>query len=180
VAAFKAEPQKNATTCQGFNYGSGNASAPDLCWVREPNAKVGVGLFVEQFIARDIGVFFRGMVSDGQTEVYAYTSTDRSTTSGALAKGSLWSRPADIAGVGVNLGWISPAHAQYLRLGGIDGFIGDGNLNPAMEGALDLFYSVNLRRSLWLSGDYQRVINPAFNADRGPVNIFSARIHAEF
>jgi hypothetical protein len=180
VAAFKAEPQKNATTCQGFNYGSGNASAPDLCWVREPNAKVGVGLFVEQFIARDIGVFFRGMVSDGQTEVYAYTSTDRSTTSGALAKGSLWSRPTDIAGVGVNLGWISPAHAQYLRLGGIDGFIGDGNLNPAMEGALDLFYSVNLRRSLWLSGDYQRVINPAFNADRGPVNIFSARIHAEF
>ena len=81
---------------------------------------------------------------------------------------------------GVNLGWISQAHAQYLRLGGVDGFIGDGNLNLAMEGSLDLFYSVHLLRSLWLSGDYQRVMNPAFNADRGPVNVFGVRIHAEF
>ena len=80
----------------------------------------------------------------------------------------------------MNLGWISGAHAEYLRLGGIDGFIGDGSVNPAMESALDVFYSVNLRRWLWLSADYQHVINPAFNADRGPVNIFSARLHAEF
>jgi hypothetical protein len=180
VAAFQADPQRNATTCPGFNYGSGNASAPDLCWVREPNTKVGIGLFGEQYIAHDIGVFSRAMVSDGRTEVDAYTSTDRSASFGALAKGSWWSRPADVSGVGVNLGWISQAHAEYLRLGGIDGFIGDGSIKPGMESALDLFYSVNLRRSLWLSGDYQHVINPAFNADRGPVNIFSARIHVEF
>jgi carbohydrate-selective porin OprB len=92
----------------------------------------------------------------------------------------LWSRRADVAGAGVNLAWISQTHAEYLRLGGIDGFIGDGRINPAVESALDLFYSVNIGRSLWLSGDYQHVLNPAFNADRGPVNIFSARIHAEF
>ena len=180
VAAFEADPQKNATTCPGFNYGSGNANAPDLCWVREPNVKVGLGLFVEQYVAPDVGLFFRGMASDGRTEVDAYTSTDRSASLGALAKGSLWSRHGDVAGVGVNLGWISQAHAAYLRLGGIDGFIGDGNINPAAEGMLDVFYSVNLRRSLWLSGDYQHLINPAFNADRGPVNIFSARVHVEF
>jgi high affinity Mn2+ porin len=180
VRAFKADPQKNATTCPGFNYGSGNASAPDLCWVRKPNVKVGIGLFFEQYIAHDVGVFFRGMVSDGRTEVDAYTSTDRSASFGALAKGSLWSRPADVAGGGVNLGWISQAHGEYLRLGGVDGFIGDGNVSPATERTLDLFYSVNLVRSLWLSGDYQHVINPAFNADRGPVNILGARIHVEF
>jgi high affinity Mn2+ porin len=180
VAAFTTDPQKDAATCASFNYGSTNASAPDLCWVREPNVKVGIGLFLEQYIAHDIGVFSRGMVSDGRTEVDAYTSTDRSASFGALAKGSLWSRRADIAGAGVNLGWISQAHAEYLRLGGIDGFIGDGYITPAMESALDVFYSVNIRRSLWLSGDYQHVTNPAFNADRGPVNIFSARIHAEF
>jgi hypothetical protein len=180
VAAFTADAQKNATACPSFNYGSGNASAPDLCWVREPNVKVGMGLFLEQYIAHDIGVFSRGMVSDGRTEVDAYTSADRSASFGALAKGSLWSRRADVAGAGVNLAWISRTHAEYLRLGGIDGFIGDGRINPAGERALDLFYSVNLGRSLWLSGDYQRVLSPAFNADRGPVNIFSARIHAEF
>jgi high affinity Mn2+ porin len=180
IAAFEADPQENATTCPGFNYGSGNANAPDLCWVRKPNVKIGIGIFGEQYIANGIGVFSRAMISDGKTEVDAYTATDRSASFGALAEGSLWSRAGDVAGVGVNLGWISKAHAEYLRLGGVDGFIGDGSIKPAMESALDVFYSVNLRRSLWLTGDYQRVKNPAFNAERGPVNVFSLRIHGEF
>jgi high affinity Mn2+ porin len=180
VAAFEADPQKNATTCPGFNYGSENASAPDLCWVRKPNAKVGIGVFGEQRVGHDIGVFTRAMFADGRTEVDAYTSTDRSASFGALAKGSLWSRSADLTGVGVNLGWISRSHAEYLRLGGIDGFIGDGAIKPGIESTLDVFYSASIRRWLWLSGDYQHVINPAFNADRGPVNIFSLRIHGEF
>jgi hypothetical protein len=67
-----------------------------------------------------------------------------------------------------------------LRLGGVDGFIGDGAIHPGAEHTLDVFYSVNLRKSLWLSADYQHVINPAFNADRGPVNLFNARVHVEF
>jgi hypothetical protein len=180
VAVFKADPQKNATTCPGFNYGSQNANAPDLCWVRKPNVKLGVGLYAEQYVAHDIGVFGRAMISDGRTEVDAYTSTDRSASFGLLAKGSSWSRPLDVAGAGINRGWISQAHAEYLRLGGIDGFIGDGSINPAAETALDIFYSFNLRKSLWVSGDYQHVLNPAFNSDRGPVNIFSTRIHVEF
>jgi len=142
--------------------------------------KVGMGLSLEQHITDDIGAFFRGMISDGQTEVDAYTSTDRSVSFGAVAKGPLWHRPADVTGVGVNLGWISQAHAEYLRFGGIDGFIGDGNINPAMESTVDVFYSVNFLSSVWLSGDYQHVINPAFNADRGAVHIFGVRIHAEF
>lgn len=180
VAAFEADHSKNATTCTGFNYGSNNADAPDLCWARKPNVKMGIGIFAEQYIAKDIGVFSRAMYSDGKTEVDAYTSTDRSVSLGALAKGSLWSRPRDVTGVGVNLGWISAAHTEYLRLGGIDGFIGDGHLNPAPETALDAFYSVSLRKSYWLSGDYQRVVNPAFNSDRGPVSIWSVKMHGEF
>lgn len=181
VAAFKADPTKNATTCTGFNYGSGNANAPDLCWVRKPNVKAGIGIFGEQYIAHDIGVFGRAMYADGKTEVDAYTSTDRSAAFGALAKGSRWSRAKDVAGIGLNLGWISNAHAEYLRLGGIDGFVGDGTIRPAAETSLDLFYSVYLGKApVWFTADYQRVKNPGFNADRGPVNIFGVRIHGEF
>jgi carbohydrate-selective porin OprB len=120
------------------------------------------------------------MISDGKSEVDAYTAADRSASLGLLAKGSHWSRPSDVTGVGVNLAWISKAHADYLRLGGIDGFIGDGTIRPATETALDLFYSVNIRKSFWLTGDYQHIVNPAFNADRGPVNVFSLKIHGEF
>jgi hypothetical protein len=180
IAAFAADPQKNATTCPGFNYGSGNANAPDLCWARQPNVKLGLGVFAQQYVAHDVGVFVRGMYSDGQSEVDAYTSTDRSATVGALAKGASWSRPADVAGVGLSAGWISQVHADYLRLGGIDGFIGDGNINPGAETTLDMFYSVNLRKSLWVTADYQHVSSPGFNIDRGPVNVFSARLHVEY
>ena len=180
IAAFQADPQKNATTCPGFNYGSGNANAPDLCWVRKPNVKVGIGVFAQQYIARDIGVFSRAMFSDGKTEVDAYTAADRSASIGLLAKGSLWRRPYDVAGVGVNVGWISKVHAEYLSLGGVDGFIGDGAIRPGAESAFDAFYSAAIRRWLWLTGDYQHVANPAFNQDRGPVNLFTVRIHGEF
>ena len=180
IAAYKANPQENATTCPGFNYGSNNATAPDLCWVRRPHVKVGVGAFGQQSLTKDIGVFARGMYADGKTEVDAYTSTDRSMSVGSLAKGGAWSRPRDVTGVAYNWGWISGVHANYLGMGGIDGFVGDGHIRAASERALDLFYSANYRRSFWVSGDYQHVTNPAFNADRGPVNIFSVRVHGQF
>jgi high affinity Mn2+ porin len=180
IAAFEANPEENATTCTGFNYGSNNAGAPDLCWARKPNVKKGIGGFAEQYIGHDIGVFARGMYSDGKTEVYAYTSNDRSATVGALAKGSSWSRPKDVAGIGGNLGWISNVHAKYLGMGGVDGFVGDGAITAAAEESLDLFYNASFGKVYWLSGDYQHVVNPGFNAARGPVNIFTVRIHGEF
>ena len=180
IAAFEADPQENATTCPGFNYGSNNANAPDLCWVRKPNVKVGIGGFFEQYVAKDIGLFSRAMYSDGKTEVDAYTSADRSASVGMLAKGSLWRRPRDVAGVGVNLGWISKVHAEYLSMGGVDGFVGDGAIRPGAETSFDAFYSVAARRWLWLTGDYQHIVNPGFNQDRGPVNVFTLRLHGEF
>lgn len=180
IAAFQADPAKNAAACPGFNYGSTNALAPDLCWVRRPNVKLGVGVNVEQHLTDDVGVFFRGMFSDGQSEVQAYTSSDMSLSFGALAQGSPWRRPADAAGVGLGVAWISKSHAEYLRLGGVDGFIGDGDLRAAPEVAFDVFYSANLLKCVWVTLDYQHIQNPAFNADRGAVNIFSGRLHAEF
>lgn len=180
VAAWQADPAKNATTCTGFNYGSMNAMAPDLCWARKPNLKLGIGINVEQAVWRDIGVFVRAMYSDGQTEVYSFTSTDRSLAFGALARGSLWRRPRDYAGVGFAVGWISDEHARYLALGGIDGFIGDGALRQAPESVFETFYGVSLVSGMWLSADYQLISNPAYNADRGPVHILGARFHAEF
>jgi hypothetical protein len=180
IAVWEADPAKNATTCTGFNYGSNNAGAPDLCWARKPNVKLGIGGFFEQYVAEDIGVFTRGMYSDGKTEVDAYTSTDRSLTVGALAKGTKWGRPKDIAGVGLNFGWISGVHAQYLGLGGVDGFVGDGAITRGTETSFDMFYNVHLKKSYWITGDYQHIANPGFNADRGPVNVFTVRIHGEY
>jgi hypothetical protein len=93
----------------------------------------------------------------------------------------LWRRPFDVTGAGFGMSWISDIHAQYLAMGGVDGFIGDGKLpHPAGEGLVEFFYSVNLLKAIWFSADYQHLWNPAYNTDRGPVNIVGGRVHAEF
>ena len=181
IAAFQSDPTKNAAACTDFNYGSQNPGAPDLCWVRKDNVKVGIGLDVEQFVAKDVGLFLRAMWSDGLTEVVAFNAADRSLSFGAVARGTLWNRPFDVTGIGMGLSWISASHARYLALGGIDGFIGDGALHQATEGVFEVFYSLNLFKAIWLSGDFQLLWNPAYNADRGgPVTVLGARVHAEF
>jgi high affinity Mn2+ porin len=148
--------------------------------VRKPNVKLGIGLDLEQYLATGIGLFFRGMYSDGQSEVDAYNPADRSVAVGAVAKGMLWQRPFDVAGIGYGASWISQIHAEYLAMGGVDGFVGDGHLHQAPESVIEAFYSVNLFKAIWLSADYQHLWNPGFNSDRGPVNIIGARVHAEF
>jgi high affinity Mn2+ porin len=186
IAAFEADPSKNSAACAAaglYNYNGpfpGNATAPDLCWVRKPNIKLGAGISLEQYFTPDIGMFFRAMYSDGNSEVDAYNPADRSLSVGAVAKGKAWQRPFDVTGAGFGMSWISAAHAEYLAMGGVDGFVGDGALRQAGEGIVEVFYSFNVARAVWLSGDYQHLWNPGFNADRGPVDIYGARIHAEF
>jgi hypothetical protein len=41
-------------------------------------------------------------------------------------------------------------------------------------------YALALSKSVALTGNYQFITNPVYNADRGPVSIFSARLHGEF
>ncbi len=180
INAFNADPTKNATTCTGFNYGSGNAGAPDLCWARNSNSKIGLGVNVEQSITPDIGVFFRGMKSDGNTEVYAFTSTDSSVSLGATSKGTRWGRARDAIGIGYAQNWLSSAHVAYLNMGGIDGFIGDGRISYKPEKAFEAYYNINVNKFAWLTFDIQRIANPAYNSDRGPVNLYGVRVHAEF
>ena len=48
------------------------------------------------------------------------------------------------------------------------------------EKILEVYYSYTLTRSMRLTFDYQFLANPAYNADRGPVNIFAGRAHWQF
>jgi carbohydrate-selective porin OprB len=182
TVAFLNDPNKNAANCPStaFSYDSNNDTAPDLCWVRRPQNKLGIGLNIEQQVSSDIGLFFRGMYSDGRTEVFSYTSADRSMNFGTLVKGERWYREKDVFGIGYARSWISNQHAAFLNLGGVDGFIGDGKLNYRPEQGLNLFYSVNLYSSIWFTGDYQHIVNPAYNADRGPVDMYGLKMHVEF
>ncbi len=48
------------------------------------------------------------------------------------------------------------------------------------ERILETYYAFALNKQLTLTADYQFITNPAYNADRGPVHIFSGRLHGEF
>ena len=45
---------------------------------------------------------------------------------------------------------------------------------------MELFYSLQLAPGVSLSLNGQRIANPAYNADRGPVRLLATRLHAEF
>ena len=178
--ALRADPGRNAANCTETNYGSDNATAPDLCYVRGKHVKLGAGVSLEQSITDDIGINLRAMKSDGRSEVDAFESADSSAALAAVVKGTRWKRAQDSIGIGYAQNWISSAHASFHGMGGVDAFIGDGAIRNRPERAFEAYYNIAVTKFFWLTLDYQRVANPAYNADRGPVNIYGFRLHAEF
>ncbi|RIX43142.1 MAG: carbohydrate porin [Rhodocyclales bacterium GT-UBC] len=142
--------------------------------------KYGAGINLEQAVNDSLGVFLRAMHADGRSETYAFTEADASFSTGLALKGAAWGRPDDTFGLAWMRNSLSNDRRNYLAKGGISFFIGDGALNYRPESIAETYYSWKARPGLWLTADYQRIANPAYNADRGPVNIGSLRVHAEF
>jgi high affinity Mn2+ porin len=153
---------------------------PDVANVRRPDAKHGYGVGMEQKITDDLGIFARDSWNDGQTEMFSYTEVERSTQIGFSLSGNRWNRPADTIGVAFVRNGLSKAHQDYLAAGGTGFLIGDGKINYRPECATEAYYSIALAKTTWLTLDYQHFDNPAYNADRGPVNVYGLRMHTEF
>jgi hypothetical protein len=66
-----------------------------------------------------------------------------------------------------------------LAHGGLDFLIGDGALRYGPEYVWESYYSARLFAGLFATIDVQHIANPAYNQDRGPVWIPSARLHLE-
>ena len=157
------------------------ASVPDINAVRNnPQIKLGFGLNLEQALSPTAGLFARASWADGHTETYAFTEIDHSISGGLVLKGANWGRAADTAGFAFAFNGLSQAHRNYLAAGGLGFFIGDGNLNYRPESIVEMFYNLNVGQNTWLTMDWQHIRNPAYNADRGPVNVGSVRLHLEF
>jgi high affinity Mn2+ porin len=148
--------------------------------IRHNNLKYGFYANLEQEIAKDVGLFARASWNDGQNEILSFTDIDRSLSGGLSIKGSYWGRPSDTIGIGGAINGLSAGHRDFLAAGGLGLLIGDGRLNYSPEQIIEAYYSWRLNPSSALTFDYQLITNPAYNADRGPVSIFSGRLHAEF
>ena len=148
--------------------------------IRHVNPKYGVYANLEQQLVKDVGLFARASWNDGQNEILSFTDVDRSLSGGLSIKGSFWGRPDDTVGIGGAVNGLSAAHRDFLAAGGLGLLIGDGRLNYSNERIFETYYAWKLASWSTLTFDYQFVTNPAYNADRGPVSIFSGRLHAEF
>ena len=152
----------------------------DIAQTRTGRIKYGYVVSLEQALTDEVGVFGRWSWNDGKTEIMAFTDIDASLSLGASIKGTRWGRPDDVVGIGGAINALSRDHRDFIAAGGLGVLIGDGQLNYRRERILESYYAFALNKQLTLTGDYQLITNPAYNADRGPVHVFSGRLHGEF
>lgn len=159
-----------------------NPIAPDITDTRAYGRnKYGFGINIEQNINANLGVFAKTSYNDGKTETWAFTEIDRSVSLGAILKGDGWNQKNSEIGLAFVGNGISKDHRDYLAQGGYGFIIGDGKLNYAPEMIAETYYKVNVyQKKFFLSPDYQFILHPAYNKDRGPVHVFSLRAHVEF
>ncbi|MBV9628700.1 MAG: carbohydrate porin [Xanthobacteraceae bacterium] len=153
----------------------------DITAVRTYTSRPGVSVNLEQQISDTVGIFARAGWADGNIEPWDFTDIDRTVSGGVSLNGKSWGRAGDTIGIAGAVNGISPIHQQFLNLGGLGILIGDGQLpNPGLEQIFETYYSYALTPASHLSFDYQFINNPAYNTQRGPVNVFGMRLHAQF
>ena len=155
-------------------------TTPDTADVRRYASRPGVSMNFEQQVVPNVGMFGRVGWADGSTEPYEFTDVDRTASLGLSVSGKAWSRPDDTFGLAGVVNEISRAHIAYFNAGGLGILIGDGQLpHPGPEQIIETYYSLPI--GSWKATlDYQFILNPAYNRDRGPVSIFATRLHAQF
>ncbi|WP_420846614.1 carbohydrate porin [Methylocystis parvus] len=153
---------------------------PDLGAARERHFKPGGGINIKQQIVDNLGFFLRASMSDGRYEIVDYTDVDRQLSLGFVADGAAWGRDDDEIGVAGAFSGLHGDHVRYLALGGPGVFINDGALTYGGEKNLEAYYKLGFGKNLDATFDYQLIVNPSHNLDRGPVNLFALRLRAAF
>jgi high affinity Mn2+ porin len=149
--------------------------------VRTYTSRPGVSINLEQQVSETVGVFARAGWADGNIEPWDFTDIDRTVSGGVSLNGKRWGRPDDTIGIAGAINGISSIHQAFFNSGGIGILIGDGQLpRPGLEQVFETYYSYALTSASRLSFDYQLINNPAYNTERGPVNVFGLRLHAQF
>jgi len=159
---------------------SGEVGVPNIANVRNNEQdQYGFGIGIEQSLGRDVGFFAFGSWNDGRTENYDYTDVESSFATGLSIQGTGWGRPRDTLGLGYALDGIGSSFRQYLADGGLGTFLGDGNLNYRPENVFETYYNLSLTKTTTLGLDFQYLLNPGYNSDRGPVLFLGGRLHFE-
>ncbi|WP_375381451.1 carbohydrate porin [uncultured Sphingomonas sp.] len=152
--------------------------APDPSLTRRPRTRVGASVNGEQAVSDTLGLFARAGIADGSIEPYDFTDIDRTVQAGGVLAGKGWGRPGDRIGLAAIVNGISAEHRRYLAAGGLGVLVGDGQLpHPGAEAIGEGWYAVGLGTHATVTLDYQLIVDPGYNRDRGPVSVVALRAH---
>src|SRR5262249_4419308 len=153
----------------------GTDPVPDVTKHRaRGRTKLGLLMNGEGDIGAGVRLFGRAGWNDGQNESFAYTEVDDT-----IELGADWRRGIHQVGlVGISNGLSGP-HREYLRLGGKGFLLGDGTLSYGSEWILETYWRAMVWRGISPAADIQLIANPGYNEDRGPVAVFSLRLHID-
>ncbi len=153
--------------------------APDVLGVKRYASHAGISLNLQQQVSPDLGLFARAGLADGHQQAYEFTDVDKSLSLGASLSGARWGRGDDAVGAVLLVNDISHDFRAYLAAGGLGILVGDGKLpNKGAETIVETYYNLAAFKGVHVTGDYQLIVNPAYNADRGPVSVLALRLHA--
>jgi hypothetical protein len=146
---------------------------------RQGTVKYGFGFNAEQELPKQLRAFARLGWNEGQHESFCYTEVDSTMEAGADLGGGNWRRKLDKVGLAVVTNGISADHQHYLQDGGLGFLLGDGNLRYGRENIIESYYTMHVWRGIFVSVDVQRIWNPGYNRDRGPVIVPGLRLHVD-
>lgn len=153
-------------------------SIPDITLHRSRTTrKFGWAINGEVTFSKHFGAFARASWNDGHYETWAFTEIDASQSIGIVGDAQIIHRPEDSWGIAIVEDEISKDHADYFAHGGSGFMLGDGKLNYRPEEIGELYYAFHLNNNFVLSPDFQYVLNPGYNHDRGPVHVMGLRGH---
>ncbi|MDE2368122.1 MAG: carbohydrate porin [Burkholderiales bacterium] len=169
-----------ASYADALAWGRAHAAAPDPAPVRRLATNSGWAVNVEQELATGVGWFGRVSANGGRKEAYEFSDINRSASTGVSVAGSPWGRGDDRVGVALAVDELSGDARAFFAAGGLGILIGDGRLDYGRESIAEAYYALALGHWGQLGLDFQRIANPAYNRDRGPVSIWALRLHAAF
>ena len=160
---------------------AGQVNQPDVTlYRRQGRVKYGFGINTEQEITNELRVFGRLGWNEGHNESFAYTEVNNTVEVGGDLRGERWGRTLDKVGMTFVSNGISSDHRRYLGLGGLGFLLGDGRLSYGRENIVEAYYNAHVWRGLFAAFDFQYIVHPGYNRDRGPVVVPSLRFHVDF
>jgi high affinity Mn2+ porin len=171
----------NQARMGNYDRALGRPGAPEIIATRQyGRTKYGASFNADHELSETLGGFARASWSDGRNETWTFTEVDASQSFGVEWTPARWSRPRDRWGAAGAINELSGPHRRYLANGGRGFLLGDGALHYGPEMIAETYYRWEAREHLFVSPDYQFLIDPGYNRSRGPVSVWAVRVHAEF